>query len=386
MDPKGLLTCSGDKTVKIWNREGEPWGVINLNSPEMPKKWYFPFDWEAKRQADIQKVIEVLSLIDEKVDIDPKTLPVGPTPVQTTRKTRRVKGKKPKLRAQVGLKKLQNAQSQPNFFSDEYQDEDLEEINEKPQLTQKKYAGTTANLKKRLDEEDEKRLKEITDPKPINLKKLQGSKRPKDMLFDEMGRKLSMEPKLLKNELKNQSSLNRSAKNKFEDEPKPSRKLSAANSIGNLLPARLGNTKSSIKSEIPLSMDKAMNFMNQLKKRRPILGYNNGNLPISNIQERVGGELNRIRLNAINKQNEMKQDVRFRPGESIRLLNRAISSQILVQTSVINPYTEDIETLQKKNDMLRKLGEPILSKTTGAKSLVDLRESLKNPKKFKLHN
>lgn len=208
MDPKGLLTCSGDKTVKIWNREGEPWGVINLNSPEMPKKWYFPFDWEAKRQADIQKVIEVLSLIDEKVDIDPKTLPVGPTPVQTTRKTRRVKGKKPKLRAQVGLKKLQNAQSQPNFFSDEYQDEDLEEINEKPQLTQKKYAGTTANLKKRLDEEDEKRLKEITDPKPINLKKLQGSKRPKDMLFDEMGRKLSMEPKLLKNELKNQSSLN----------------------------------------------------------------------------------------------------------------------------------------------------------------------------------
>eukprot|EP00358_Blepharisma_japonicum_P005100 CAMPEP_0202944336 /NCGR_PEP_ID=MMETSP1395-20130829/5084_1 /ASSEMBLY_ACC=CAM_ASM_000871 /TAXON_ID=5961 /ORGANISM="Blepharisma japonicum, Strain Stock R1072" /LENGTH=350 /DNA_ID=CAMNT_0049642979 /DNA_START=268 /DNA_END=1318 /DNA_ORIENTATION=+ len=347
----------------------------------------FPFDWEAKRQADIQKVIEVLSLIDEKVDIDPKTLPVGPTPVQTTRKTRRVKGKKPKARPQAGNKKLQGSVSQGNFFSDEYQDDDLEEINEKPQLTQKKYVGSTANLKKLLDEEDEKRFKEITDPKQQASKKLpQNIKRPpRDINFEDINRKLTLESRGLKNEKALMSSMKRSSKNKAskeEEEMKQSRKLSATQSNTNLAAiSKLGATKSSLKTEVPLSMDKAINAMNQLKKRRPILGYNNGGLPISNVHERVGGEMNRIRLNAINKQNEMKQDVRYRPGESIRLLNRAISSQILVQTSVLSPYTEDIETLQKKNEILRKLGEPSLSKKAGTSSMTNLQPVLQQAKK-----
>ena len=70
-EPSGLVSCSQDKFVKIWSFDGDAWGIINLNSPEPPKKWHFPFDWDAKRATDIKKVMEVMNLIDEKIDFDP---------------------------------------------------------------------------------------------------------------------------------------------------------------------------------------------------------------------------------------------------------------------------------------------------------------------------
>lgn len=89
-EPKGILTCSTDKSLRIWSRAGLTWGLIHIGSAEPPKKWDFPFDWESKRQRDIAKVMELLTLMNEQIDFDPRTLgqdfPDRHTPKPTVRK------------------------------------------------------------------------------------------------------------------------------------------------------------------------------------------------------------------------------------------------------------------------------------------------------------
>jgi hypothetical protein len=64
--------------------------LIHIGSAEPPKKWDFPFDWESKRQRDIAKVMELLALMNEQIDFDPRTLgqdfPDRHTPKPSVRK------------------------------------------------------------------------------------------------------------------------------------------------------------------------------------------------------------------------------------------------------------------------------------------------------------
>ena len=57
--------------MKMWSRSGELWGCIDLVSSVEPTAWHFPYNWERKKAADIQKVVKVMKKIDEEIDFDP---------------------------------------------------------------------------------------------------------------------------------------------------------------------------------------------------------------------------------------------------------------------------------------------------------------------------
>lgn len=88
-DPQGLVSCSLDKTVKMWSRSGQLWGCIDLLSNFMPSSWNFPYNWEKKKQEDVAKVIKVMKKIDEEIDFDPNQLRTSITIRQQTRQRRR---------------------------------------------------------------------------------------------------------------------------------------------------------------------------------------------------------------------------------------------------------------------------------------------------------
>ena len=87
-DPQGLVSCSLDKTVKMWSRQGELWGCIDLLSNFMPSSWNFPYNWEKKKAEDVAKVIKVMKKIDEEIDFDPNQLRTEITRVQKSRTQR----------------------------------------------------------------------------------------------------------------------------------------------------------------------------------------------------------------------------------------------------------------------------------------------------------
>mmetsp|Transcript_26396 Transcript_26396/g.12408 ORF Transcript_26396/g.12408 Transcript_26396/m.12408 type:complete len:95 (-) Transcript_26396:182-466(-) len=74
IDPSGFVSSGLDKRVKIWSRMGEPWGEICLERGKGTKFWNFPFDWNKKRIKDLEKVIEVLNLIEDTEEHDLETV------------------------------------------------------------------------------------------------------------------------------------------------------------------------------------------------------------------------------------------------------------------------------------------------------------------------
>jgi hypothetical protein len=42
-EPRGFITCSFDRHVRIWSREGTLWGDIYLAKERIHKNWSFPF-------------------------------------------------------------------------------------------------------------------------------------------------------------------------------------------------------------------------------------------------------------------------------------------------------------------------------------------------------
>ena len=94
------------------------------------------------------------------------------------------------------------------------------------------------------------------------------------------------------------------------------------------------------------------------EKRRPILGYSASRVPVNRFYlERLGNEISRVKMSNIKKKKEQPIDVRFRPGESQRMLNHITTAQHLKSSAEIAPYTEDIKGLQAKNKMMRTFSE-----------------------------
>lgn len=318
-EPKSILSCSLDRYIKVWSREGEVWGIINLCSPEVPKKWFFPFDWEGKRQADIKKVVEVLSLIEEKVDINPNLIPAGPT--KKKKKQRTVK----KPTNSIIPKKPQIPPTAAYDWEDYYED-DYEEPGEKLSHIRRKEEGNVLDLQRKLDEFDEKRKAEWDDPniKEVNKKVQKGRNRYENDTKKTELNKAQSNPKLPKIH-SNRPNLKLSSE---KNEPQTSRVLQKSSSKYQL-------------SDFPEPIHKVQSL------KRPIIGL--GSTGITNnfgIQKKLSNPKLR---------KEMNCDVRFIPGESARMLNRAISSQNFLHSSVLSPYTEDLKTLQKKNEIVKEL-------------------------------
>lgn len=346
-EPEGLLTCSPDKFLKIWNREGEIWGVINLSSPETPKNWYFPYNWEAKRQADINKVIEVLSLIDEKVDIDPNSIPAGPlsNPVKKKRKPKAQKNKRKSSKARVV-----NQPIPQHYEFEDYELEDNDDLADPNDPSKKKKRIFNRNypnaveLKKQLDEIDEKRIRinEETPTKDLPKKVSKVKTKPEEIKkVESKSQNPQKLPKISSQKVKYKINIEKS-------EGTPIKSLN----------------KYVSKPEFPDPQDRNYKSKNEVK--RPIIGFGNTGV-LSNFGSKPPGKI-KIKKNR-------EYDVRYKPGESIKMLNRAISYQTLVQSSIISPYTEDLKTLKKKNERIKEL--TLTSKNPSAENLNFIRLGLR---------
>jgi hypothetical protein len=98
-------------------------------------------------------------------------------------------------------------------------------------------------------------------------------------------------------------------------------------------------------------------------KRRPILGYSASRVPVNRFfLERLGNEISRVKMSNIKRKKEQPMDIRFRSGESVRMLSHMVSQHSLASTCTIMPYTEDITGLQKKNALLRTFSEDVFKK------------------------
>lgn len=172
-DPQGIITTSLDKILKLWSSDGEIWGIINLISAEIPKNWYFPYDWEAKRQSEVSKVIKVLSLIDGKIETDLNFNFIDRTQVKKREKEQNIP-KKPKKHEESSWK-IPEKRVFVHSHNLSIEEDPLPQVKE---TVQKSYDGSVADLKKKLDEIDEKRLKDTILAESSELpRKMKNSKR-----------------------------------------------------------------------------------------------------------------------------------------------------------------------------------------------------------------
>lgn len=309
-EPKSIMTCSQDRFLKVWSRKGSLWGVINLCSPEVPRKWKFPYDWDAKRLADINKVVEVLSLIEEKVDINPNLIPSGPV-------KKRRKQKIPKKTTNVVVSKKEPVAQVQNYEFDDFYEDEYEDPAEKNLNANKKFYGSVADLQRQLDDLDEKRKADYED---LGLK--DSNKKPQRVVrrYEETRRadKTNKLPKL----------------NSGRVHQKPSNEKFEPNTARGL---QKRDSKQFVEE-----------FHKPPEVKRPIIGVQ----PIGVMNNYMQKKNSKPKF-----RKELTLDVRFQPGESARLLNRAISTQNFLQTSVLSPYTEDLKTLIKKNETVKGLAK-----------------------------
>lgn len=307
LEPQALVSCSADKSVKVWSRTGDLWGCIDLTTPEPPKKWHFPFDWEGKRQQDIKKVMNVLAMIEDNPDMNLKYLPQASK--QPGKKKIKVKLEQ---KVEKPVKTVEKIKVE-KVYEVESLDDDDDEVLEKPQLILKKNYASVADLQRQLEELDDQRNAEYAET------------------HFELNKKQS--------------------KSKFKLDPEP-RKVEVnrlTHKSQNRLP-KLGSVKTRQKIENPLNQTRNKSNLSQNKSikiretRRPIAAMGSTGL----LKNFSSHQNSKIRI-----KKEVNVDVRYQPGESIRVMNRAISTHNF--HSVINPYTEDLKTLKKKNEILKEL-------------------------------
>ena len=203
-EPKGILTCSADKTLRIWSRTGVSWGMIHVGSAEPPKKWEFPFDWESKRQRDIAKVMELMTLMNEKIDFDPRTLgqdyPDRHSPKPTLRK--------PPIKQAPIIKRLNRADDYEanekirDMFAKQINlEEDIDRENEKKmEFPKSALRGHALSLAEQLEfyeknrrRREESKGRQTTDKKKYDMKRMQEIKRQAQRMGYEEKKEETME-------------------------------------------------------------------------------------------------------------------------------------------------------------------------------------------------
>lgn len=76
VDPPSVITCSHDKSVRVWNLKGDPLGVLTLSRADQKKierqelpplpRWTFSVDEAAREAARIDEATAVLKLIEQE--------------------------------------------------------------------------------------------------------------------------------------------------------------------------------------------------------------------------------------------------------------------------------------------------------------------------------
>lgn len=389
--PKGFLTCSNDKTFKTWSRQGEPWGTINLISTDPPKNWNFPYDWETKRQNDIKRVLDVLRLIDEKIDFDQNLLPLsnlGQNPNKRRKVIPKTRKPKPKKQKKLYNKPTTAERAQEIFVKQLQTDEDLEVTGDKSMDQPIKISVTANRLMKKLDEFDEKNTKDtdmnethIRHRRDFHRKNTKYRKHHEDEYIKAKSHSKLEKIKTLGLKVKLPQIITSGPTPTFEDSQSIDKfftKQNKANSTSNLLSK---DQLSHFVNKSILQSKPNIESLTDLKQKRPVLGYDSPTVPVNRLYiERLSNEINRIKSTKIKLKLNEFSDVKFKPGETLRVLNRAISSHTYCQTNNIMPYTEDIDTLKKKNNLLKTLSPEFqMSKFRNINSKVNIRDSLKPP-------
>lgn len=293
-DPICLFTSSLDRFIKIWSLEGENWGIINLAVPEIPKKWYFPFKWEKRRKRDLEQVHQLLKLIDNEIEIKPKE--------EGSKKVKKGAGKEKakKKTEQIffeGFSYKQPEAPKYQFWQESSFDEEVhkEEKKIEPIVNDEKVA----DLRRKLDEIDEKNGKEIikTLRDPGFTTQAKSPFKPKDEY--EKGKSNKKLPYL--------------------------------------------NQKLETKTTADLKQMKNNLSGKQLKKYSNTQGFRSRQL-FGSFNHLAKGKL-KIQSPCFKPNIIVNTDVKFLKGESDRLISKAMSVEHLVRSSKILPFTEDISTL-----------------------------------------
>ncbi|OMJ87796.1 hypothetical protein SteCoe_10448 [Stentor coeruleus] len=316
-DPEGLLTCSSDKFLKIWSREGEHWGTINLSIPEIPKNWYFPFRWEKKRMNDVKKIVESLKSVDDNIDVDTK---VKARDSSLDKFAKKPKPKQSKLKKSsfktVDVERKDKPRQSAMLLESSF-DDDLHKEEKKPQPAMK-YEGSTASLKKMLDDLDEKRLREL-------------------MNYDKNASRL----KLLTNNEQKSPDRHRT----MRKTPKSLPKISIAKEPGEVA-AKFDQEKGQKKSvRIPEEVILMNSQSQRTFKGRSLFGQVNYKFTAPKINQSPPKQKGKDEIG----------DVKFKVGESVRLMKEAISVQSIARSSELCPFTEDLAVLNMKKNILTNL-------------------------------
>lgn len=64
-EPLSFVTCSADKTVKIWSLQAHCYGRILLNRFGR-NEWHFPYDWVENKLKDMEDVFDELGEIENE--------------------------------------------------------------------------------------------------------------------------------------------------------------------------------------------------------------------------------------------------------------------------------------------------------------------------------
>ncbi|GBG27765.1 WD repeat-containing protein wdr-5.1 [Hondaea fermentalgiana] len=96
-DPDAVLTCGGDKAIRLWTRSGDPLGMLDANERKALqvkrtfKVWQFPIDMDSRRKrelADAQRVVDRIlgDLAERKNTSVEELLPAPANPATSNEK------------------------------------------------------------------------------------------------------------------------------------------------------------------------------------------------------------------------------------------------------------------------------------------------------------
>ena len=306
-EPECLLTCSLDRYLKVWSLAGELWGAINLAVPELPRRWTFPFKWEKRRKNDIAKVVELLSLIDSEIDFEPSLLSSEKAKARPANK----KNKRSKPSVFQGYSYKQPEISKYQYLFESSFDEEPHKEEKKQHLPQL-HDERVADLKRKLDEIDERNGKEVQK----TAKEPKSPFKPKSFRDDDHDKSRTTK-KLPQIVVKNES---KSVKKSFN--------VSSNQFIKNPSTRKLFGTFNHLSKH-------------QVKVQSPVFNPN------------------KIET----------KDIKYHQGESSRQLKKAISVESLARASKILPFTEDLNTLNSiqrefQSFTIRKERKPVVNRAS----------------------
>lgn len=338
-DPRGLLTCSADRTVRTWDWRGQLWGVIAINAPEVPANWMFPFDWEAKRQKDIAKVTEVLNLIGEKMKFEAKAAePVAPKKprIRKQKDTQAFKAKTQKV------DKPSTAQLIESLFAKQLRNEDPAEMEERVSESQpRNLRGHALSLLKRIEKYERTKKREEGEKST--------SRRDEAYRNKKLRRAIDMNESASSIKVPEDLKSKTPALKKARYRPEALRE----EALHSIPEAKRASPRAELRPSASTDM---------LRKppRRPLHGFDKSSLEANRKHlESLGREIQSMKHSFLQRHPSIPLDIKYQPGESLRALNRQFS-MLQLQASSVLQRDDSLDLLRRKRNILQGAGETAL--------------------------